>query len=72
MSIWQFHRTSFPSVVNRCSSLFEVVHTDIWGPTRVKSVWFFSYFVTFINDYSTWLFLMKDRSEILFTFQIFQ
>jgi len=33
----------------------------------------FSYFVTFIDDYSrmTWLFLMKDRYEILSIFQRF-
>ena len=60
-------------VVNRCGSPFGVVHTDIWGPTRVKSVSDISYFVTFIDDYSrvTWLFLMKDRSKILSIFQSF-
>ena len=47
------HRTSFPSwVVNHCSFPFEIVHTDIWGPTRVKVMCNFSYFIIFIDDYS--------------------
>jgi len=47
------HRTLFSSrVVNRCSSPFEIVHIDIWGSTRVKSVSDFSYFVSFIDEYS--------------------
>ena len=69
----KYHKTFSSMVVNYYSSPFGVVHTDIWGPTRVKSVFDFSYFVTFIDDYSrmTWLFLMKDRSEILLFFKDF-
>ena len=58
-------RSSFPSSVSqRASSLFALVHSDIWGPSRFKSNLGFQYFVTFIDDYSrcTWLFLMKNRS----------
>lgn len=53
--------------------MFEIVHSDIWGPSRVSSSLGFHYFVTFIDDYSwcTWLFLMKNRSELLSIFQKF-
>ena len=67
-------RTSFPRSVTRgASSSFAVVHSDIWGSSRVKSILGFQYFVTFINDYSicTWLFLMKNRSELFHIFQSF-
>ena len=45
----------------RTKSHFELVHTDVWGPSRSTSTLGFRYFVTFIDDYSrcTWLFLMK-------------
>jgi len=67
-------RTSFPRSVTRdASSPFALVHSDIWGPSRVKSTLGFQYFVTFIDDYfrCTWLFLMKHRSELFHIFQSF-
>ena len=47
----------------RTKSPFELVHTDVWGPSRFESTLRFWYFVTFIDDYSrcTWVFLMKTR-----------
>nr|KYP65372.1 Retrovirus-related Pol polyprotein from transposon TNT 1-94 [Cajanus cajan] len=54
------------SVPSRMLSLFALVHSDIWGSSRVRSTLGFHYFVTFIDDYSrcTWLFLMKTQSEL--------
>ncbi|WJZ95384.1 hypothetical protein VitviT2T_014158 [Vitis vinifera] len=52
-------RVSFPKRLNnRAKSLFELVHTDVWGPCWTVSTLGFQYFVTFIDDYSqcTWLF----------------
>ena len=53
--------------------IFSLVHSDIWGPSRVSSTLAFSYFVSFIDDYSicTWVFLMKDRSELFSIFKSF-
>jgi hypothetical protein len=59
--------SSFPSKVeSRVDSPFSVIHSDIWGPSRVASNGF-RYFVTFIDEFSrcTWFFLMKERSELL-------
>jgi len=67
-------RSSFPSsVAQRSSSPFALVHSDIWGPSRIKSNLGFQYFVTFVDDYSrcTWVFLMKNHSELFSIFQIF-
>ena len=67
-------RASFPrSVNNRAASPFKLVHSDVWGPCRVLSHNGFQYFVTFIDDYSrcTWLYLMKNRSEVFPIFQSF-
>jgi len=42
-------RTTFVSRENKCcNSLFGVIHTDIWGSTRIKTVSSHSYFLTFI------------------------
>ena len=51
-------------------SHFELVHTDVWGPSWTESTSGFLYFVIFINDYSryTWIFLMKAQAELFSIF----
>lgn len=67
-------RSTFPSQGHRqASSPFDLVHSDVWGPSRVGSTLGFRYFVTFIDDFSrcTWIFLMKERSKLFTIFQNF-
>lgn len=68
------HRVSYPPRVNkRALSPFDPVHSDVWGPCPVTSKSDVRYFVTFVDDYSrsTWLYLMKSRSELFYTFSAF-
>jgi hypothetical protein len=69
------HHVSFPSFVcvSRVSSAFELVHSDVWGPINIATNKF-HYFKTFVDNFShmTWLFLMKNRSELFSIFQIFR
>jgi hypothetical protein len=67
-------RSSFPDRVNkRAASPFALVHSDIWGPSRVVSSLGYQYFVTFIDDFSrnTWIFFMTNRSDVFPIFQTF-
>jgi transposase InsO family protein len=67
-------RSHFPDRVNkRAASPFALVHSDVWGPSRTVSTFESRYFVTFIDDFSrcTWLFLMKNRSELFSIFEQF-
>ena len=66
--------SSFPSRVNKqAESHFSLIHSDVWGPSHVKSTLGYQYFVTFVDDFSryTWLFLMKNRSDLISIFQTF-
>ncbi|KAM1857263.1 hypothetical protein ACFX14_007391 [Malus domestica] len=45
-------RLPFVSSNSRTSKPFELVHSDIWGPSRVESFDGYRYYVTFIDDYS--------------------
>ena len=46
-------RVPFPRRLDQqTKSPFELVHTDVWGPSWTKSTLGFRYFVTFIDDYS--------------------
>ena len=65
---------SFPQHLDQQTKFpFELVHIDIWGPSRAKSTLGFRYFVTFINNYSrcTWLFLIKTCAKLFSIFQKF-
>jgi len=68
------HRVFSGLRVNKwVSSSFELVHSDIWGPCSVVSKTGFRYFVTFVDYHScvTWLYLMKNRSELFSHFTNF-
>ncbi|KAK4269917.1 hypothetical protein QN277_023013 [Acacia crassicarpa] len=62
-----------PRVNKRVASPFEFVHSDVWGPFSVLSQTGYRYFVTFVDDFSrtTWLYLMKHRSELFTHFRHF-
>ncbi|KAK9912822.1 hypothetical protein M0R45_036662 [Rubus argutus] len=67
----KFHKLPFPKSVSRCQKPFELVHSDVWGPSPHLSIDGFRYFVLFIDDCTrfTWIFPMKNKSEV---FQYFQ
>jgi hypothetical protein len=68
------HRVSFPPrIESRVSRPFQLVHSDIWGPIHVSSRSGFQYFVIFVDDYSriTYVYLMKERSELYAIFKSF-
>ena len=67
------NRLPFVSSKSRTSKLFKVVHSDIWGPSRVDSFDGYKYYVTFIDDYSrvTWVYLLKSKSEFFDAFKDF-
>ena len=55
------------------NSIFELIHSDVWGPSPVASIDKSRYFVIFIDDYSrySWIFPMKSRSKILLIYSNF-
>ena len=55
------------------SSFFGLVYFDIWSPSSTSTMGGSKYFMIFIDDYSryTWLYLMKNRSELFSIYQTF-
>ncbi|XBI69219.1 hypothetical protein VPH35_048321 [Triticum aestivum] len=66
-------RTNYPSSNERSKIPFDVVHSDVWGPSVVTALTGDRYYVTFIDGFSrcTWLYLLKHKSEVLPTFKDF-
>ncbi|KAL0557503.1 hypothetical protein IC582_006047 [Cucumis melo] len=64
------HRVSFPSQPYKPTHPFTLVHSDIWGPSKITTSSRKRWFVTFIDDHTrlTWVFLVSDKSEVTSVF----
>lgn len=53
---------------------FNLIHFDVWGLSPITTMGGSQYYVVFVNDFScyTWIYLMKNHSEILTFIEIFQ
>jgi hypothetical protein len=67
------HRVSFSPSINKSDAPFVLVHTDVWGPSRVVSLSGYRRFMSFIDDFFriTWVYLLKDKSDVFYVFQMF-
>ena len=54
--------------------MLDLIHSDLWGPSPVKSNSSFLYYLIFIDDYSrfTWLYPLKFKSDFFDIFLQFQ
>ena len=66
-------RLPFSLSSSRSEASFDLVHSDVWGPTPINSYNGFKYFVIFIDDFSRaiWLYLLKSKDEVFYCFQEF-
>ena len=65
-------RLPFMLSSSRSNKMFDIVHSDVWGPT-IESFDGYKYFVSFVDDFSrvTWIYLLKFKSEVMHVFQNF-
>ena len=68
-------RNSFPKEeATRATELLEIIHSDVCGPMKSKSLGGNAYFVTFIDDWSrfTTVYFMRNKSEVFNKFKEFE
>ncbi|XP_028072192.1 uncharacterized protein LOC114274471 isoform X1 [Camellia sinensis] len=68
------HKHSCYPLINKRSLFpFMVIHSDVWGPSRVMSVSDCCWFITFIDCYSrvTWIYMLRTKSEVFSCFKTF-
>ena len=67
------HRISFPISNTRTFVPFSLIHSDVWGCCTVPNVSGTRWFVSFIDDSTpvTWLYLIKQKSDVSSVFPIF-
>ena len=67
------HRASFPVRIYEKSCPFILIHSDIWGPSRVKTNTRVHWFITFIDDHTRvcWMYFLKEKLEVAGVFKQF-
>jgi len=63
----KFSALPFNRSIPVSSSPFDLIHSDIWGPSPVSTKGGSQYYVSFIDDHTRycWVYLMKHRYEFL-------
>jgi hypothetical protein len=59
---------------NVSNRALDVVHSNVWGPTKTTSMGGCRYYVSFIDDHTrkVWVYFMKEKSEVFTHFQNFR
>ncbi|MCO5587373.1 hypothetical protein L7F22_041322 [Adiantum nelumboides] len=67
-------KRSFPQEIHVSKNLLEVIHSDVWGPTKNTSMGGCRFYITFIDDCSckVWIYFLKEKSEVFTHFQNFK
>ena len=68
------HRSSYSSHNGIPSSApFDILHYDVWGPSRTPSILSHRYYIVFVDDYTrvSWVYLLYDHFEVVTTVTYF-
>jgi GAG-pre-integrase domain len=67
------HRSSYLPSSSKALAPFDLVHTDLWGPSLIYSKAGYRWYIIFVDDFSrmTWLYLLKTKEEVKDIFKIF-
>ena len=70
----KFYALPFNKSLSCSSAPFDLIHSDVWGPSPVSTKGGSRYYVSFIDDYTRyyWVYLMKRRSDFFAIFNIFR
>ena len=65
------HKNTYPPRPYKASLPFSLIHSNIWGPSRVPNLTNTKWFISFVDDYTRicWIYQLKEKSE---TTQIFK
>lgn len=66
-------RLTFPKGITKVEKPFDLIHTDLWGPYKVKSYSGAHYFLTIVDDFTRckWTYLLHDKTQVYKTLKKF-
>lgn len=61
------HALPFNISSSTTNDIFDLIHSDIWGPAPIPTMGGARYYVIFVDDYTrfTWVYLLHHRSDFL-------
>jgi transposase InsO family protein len=67
------HRSTYPLSNTKALAPFNLIHTDVWGPSPIISKAGYRWYIIFVDDFSrlTWLYLLKTKEHVKEIFRIF-
>lgn len=68
----KIHRSTYLPSDNKKFVAFNLVHTDVWGPSLIVFKSGYRWYIIFVDDFSrmTWLYLLKTKEEVKEIFKI--
>ena len=69
----KLHKSVYSPQQHNPSTPFSLIHSDIWGSSRITTCFGKRWFITFIDDHTRtcWVYLLKDKSEVKVIFKNF-
>ena len=66
-------RNTYPTQPYKQSHPFSLIHSDVWGPSKINNITGSRWFNTFIDDHTRtiWVFLIKEKLEVGQIFEYF-
>jgi len=61
-------KVKFGTTVYQVKGLLDVVHMDVWGPTKCASLGGHLYFVSFIDEFQNWVYTLRQKGKVLEVF----
>lgn len=58
------HQATYLPKPYKVSKPFHLIHSDVWGPSKVLTHSDKSWFVTFIDDHTTWVYLFIKKKNM--------
>ena len=67
------HKSFYHAKSYTPSKPFYLIHSDVWDPSKVKTVFGKRWFVTFIDDHTRvcWVYLLQSKTEVATIFKSF-
>ena len=61
------HQDLFPSSQSKSVNPFDLVYSNVWGPSHILSMNGYRYYLIFVDDFTRfiWIFPLKTKSECL-------
>ena len=72
--LYKHIRNSYPTISYKSSHPFDMIHSDLWGPSPIRKNIIRTYwFIPFVDDHTrlTWLFLINEKIKVSQIFQNF-